>query len=435
MTKQAEEEARKISEKEKKKEKKKIKKKQEEDSCVKEVLEKHKDDPLFSEFIGSHIGKDKHVWGNDTGLLDTDDKQEQASSESEDEGSVVSEVEDQEAETKSEKAKDNKVSDLEYLESLKKKDGKSKDDESEKVATPQHGSTKFFTVKIRGLGYNHKKKHIKQFFHPVKAKSIRVPQKIKGIAYVGFKTERLMKQALDKNKSFLDGKRIFVMKYDELDKDNSSGKEAAPVKVKWKDQEEALKNEESIAESGRIFIRNLSYTTNEDEVRKLFEKYGPLTEVNLPIDRVTRKLKGFGTVTFLMPEHAIKAHAELDGSVLNGRMLHILPGKTKPSAEELMEDGNLTFKEKKDLKAKASAGSSHNWNTLFLGQNAVVDSIATAYNTTKENVLNDAGKGSSVAVRLALGETQLVLDTKKFLEENGVRLDAFNQVLILDYFY
>ena len=33
------------------------------------------------------------------------------------------------------------------------------------------------------------------------------------------------------------------------------------------------------------------------------------------------------------------------------------------------------------------AGSSHNWNTLFLGSNAVADAIAKAYNTTKENVL------------------------------------------------
>lgn len=44
--------------------------------------------------------------------------------------------------------------------------------------------------------------------------------------------------------------------------------------VKWKKQAEALKSEESIAESGRMFIRNLSYTTTEDDIRKLFEKYG-----------------------------------------------------------------------------------------------------------------------------------------------------------------
>ena len=34
-------------------------------------------------------------------------------------------------------------------------------------------------------------------------------------------------------------------------------------------------------------------------------------------------------------------------------------------------------------------------------------------------------KGSSAAVRLALGETQIVAETKQFLEEQGLCLDAF----------
>lgn len=175
-----------------------------------------------------------------------------------------------------------------------------------------------------------------------------------------------------------------------------------------------------------MFIRNLTYTTTEDDIRKLFEKYGPLSEVDLPVDRMTRKPKGFGTVTFLMPEHAVKAYSELDGSILDGRMLHILPGKAKASLENIDTD-DLTYKQKKELQTKATAGSSHNWNTLFLGQNAVADAIASRYNTTKEKLLEDGSNGMSAAVKLALGETQLAQDTKAFLEENGVCLDAFNE--------
>lgn len=61
--------------------------------------------------------------------------------------------------------------------------------------------------------------------------------------------------------------------------------------------------------------------------------------MNLPVDRTTRKPKGFGTVTFLMPEHAIRAYSELDGSILNGRMLHLLPGKTKSSLMDHLDQG------------------------------------------------------------------------------------------------
>lgn len=60
---------------------------------------------------------------------------------------------------------------------------------------------------------------------------------------------------------------------------------------------------------------------------------GPITEVNLPIDKNTRKPKGYGIVTFLMPEHAVQAYLKLDGSILQGRMLHLLPAKAKETPE------------------------------------------------------------------------------------------------------
>jgi len=38
-------------------------------------------------------------------------------------------------------------------------------------------------------------------------------------------------------------------------------------------------------------------------------------EVNLPVDRFTKKIKGFAHVKFSPPENAVKALADLDGSV------------------------------------------------------------------------------------------------------------------------
>ncbi|XP_050579590.1 probable RNA-binding protein 19 isoform X2 [Bombus affinis] len=400
---------------------------------IREALEKHKDDPLFMEFLESHA-TDKAIWKNDT-ILATIQTKELSDNEVNDikssdqyndkEDSKEEDDEEEERKEKEPKIADKVISDLEYMESLKRKEKNIEERIPSDKSKSKHGSIKLFTVKLRGLAYNHKKKNIKQFFHPLKAKSIRISPKIKGIAYVGFKTEQHLRKALQKNKSFLDGRQIFVMQY-EAKEYNSDEAENKDDNVRWKKQLEALRSEESIAESGRMFIRNLSYTITEDNIRQLFEKYGPLSEVNLPIDRITRKPKGFGTIAFLMAEHAVKAYSELDGSILDGRMLHVLPAKAKSDPMEEL-DKRLTYKQKKELKAKITAGSSHNWNTLFLGQNAVADTIAATYNTTKERVLEDGSKGLSAAVKLALGETQLVQDTKKFLEENGVCLDAFNQ--------
>lgn len=71
----------------------------------------------------------------------------------------------------------------------------------------------------------------------------------------------------------LDGKRIFVMK--SIGKDDNDNESNETKKYsKWKQQEEMLANEESIAESGKIFVRNLSYTVTQDDIEQLFVKYG-----------------------------------------------------------------------------------------------------------------------------------------------------------------
>lgn len=58
--------------------------------------------------------------------------------------------------------------------------------------------------------------------------------------------------------------------------------------------------------------------------------------------------------------------------------------------------------------------------------NAVADVMAEKYNTTKSGILDDASS-SSLAVRMALGETQIVTETRKFLVSQGVKLDVFGQ--------
>lgn len=42
---------------------------------------------------------------------------------------------------------------------------------------------------------------------------------------------------------------------------------------------------------------------------------GPLSELHYPIDGLTKKPKGFAFVTFMFPEHAVRAYAEVDGQV------------------------------------------------------------------------------------------------------------------------
>jgi len=233
----------------------------------------------------------------------------------------------------------------------------------------------FFHVKLCNLPYKFKKKHVKAFLAPLKPPSVRLPPKIHGIAYVGFLTEKERNQALNKHKSLHEGHQIFVIKYEkplaESGEGSGGGSHAAGAGAnpKWRQQEESLSGAETVGESGRIFVRNLTYSVTEDDLRELFATFGPLTEVNLPIDRLTRRSKGFAFVTFMMPEHAVAAFSQLDGTTFQGRLLHLIPGKVKEGEEEEEGEGGegASFKKKKAQKEKAAAGSSHNWNSLFLG--------------------------------------------------------------------
>ncbi|RZC31811.1 RNA-binding protein 19 [Asbolus verrucosus] len=381
----------------------------EDDDKLRKSKTKYQDDPMFEEFLELHAPEEKKKLHKIV---------ERTSIETQ-ENDNVDESEHDETENETDlqnKLADEKISDLEYMHKLMKKK------ETKQASTKKEPKNiELFTLKLKGLPYSCKKKDIKHFLKPVTPFSIRRPTKIHGIAYVGFKTEKDFKKALLKDRT---GKRISVAKYSKIKSDNLDSHDNIR-KNKWSTQEEAIKNEETIAESGKIFIRNLAYTTTEDDIENLFKKFGPLAEVNLPIDSVTKKIKGFGTVVFVMPEHAVKAYGDLDGSVLHGRMLHLLPGKSKDVVENEIPEESSNYKKKKAAKEKSQAGSSHNWNSLFLGHNAVAEVIADNYNTSKEKVLAIHGQDSA-AVRLALGETQIVAQTKKYLEQEGVILDAFS---------
>ena len=47
----------------------------------------------------------------------------------------------------------------------------------------------------------------------------------------------------------------------------------------------------------KLYVGNLSFDTTEEQVRGLFEGYGPVTDCFLPTDRESGKVRGFAFVT------------------------------------------------------------------------------------------------------------------------------------------
>ena len=71
-----------------------------------------------------------------------------------------------------------------------------------------------------------------------------------------------------------------------------------------------------------IYIGNLPFSTDETEVKGLFEAYGTVNSVNLITDRDTGRLRGFGFVE-MDDADAAKAIESLDGQDFGGRSLKV----------------------------------------------------------------------------------------------------------------
>ena len=73
--------------------------------------------------------------------------------------------------------------------------------------------------------------------------------------------------------------------------------------------------------STNIYVGNLPFSTDADEIRDLFTAYGEVESVNLITDRDTGRLRGFGFVSMSSGGHeAIEA---LNQRELGGRNLTV----------------------------------------------------------------------------------------------------------------
>ena len=186
-----------------------------------------------------------------------------------------------------------------------------------------------------------------------------------------------------------------------------------------------------VGETARLFVRNLPYVATEEEVEAHFEQWGPLREVHIQRDRGTKQSKGVAYVQYDLGAHAVMAMESADGQIFQGRLLHVLPGAApKVVAQEegagggggggeRRGEGEGLYKRRRQEEQRADGEAGYNWNSLFLASNTVADATAQRLGTSKAAVLGKESEGSA-AVRLALGETQMLGETRSMLEEEGL---------------
>ncbi|KAJ8754528.1 hypothetical protein K2173_005689 [Erythroxylum novogranatense] len=107
-------------------------------------------------------------------------------------------------------------------------------------------------------------------------------------------------------------------------------------------EQEAVNEEEQLKptvsdEDGKLYVGNLPYSMNSDQLAEVFQEAGRVINVEVIYDRVTDRSRGFGFVTMGSVEEAKEAIKMLNGSQVGGRTVRVnFPEVPKGGEREVM---------------------------------------------------------------------------------------------------
>ncbi len=88
----------------------------------------------------------------------------------------------------------------------------------------------------------------------------------------------------------------------------------------------------------KLYVGNLPFTVDEQELKNLFSEYGSVTSVQLITDRDTGRSKGFGFVEMSDDAEAGNAIDEMNGKDFGGRPVIVNEARPRES-----RDNNRSF--------------------------------------------------------------------------------------------
>ena len=75
--------------------------------------------------------------------------------------------------------------------------------------------------------------------------------------------------------------------------------------------------------STKLYVGNLSFDVTESDVRDMLSKHGPVNEINVIMDKITGRARGFAFATMETEEGAKAAILALNGKDWKGRALTV----------------------------------------------------------------------------------------------------------------
>ncbi len=89
-----------------------------------------------------------------------------------------------------------------------------------------------------------------------------------------------------------------------------------------------------------IYVSNLSFNVQDEDLRDYFEDYGEVTSAKVITDKFTNRSRGFGFVEMTDDAAAEKAIKELNGAMVDGRSISVSVAKPR---EERSNNNKRSF--------------------------------------------------------------------------------------------
>jgi RNA recognition motif-containing protein len=87
----------------------------------------------------------------------------------------------------------------------------------------------------------------------------------------------------------------------------------------------------------KLYVGNLPYGTNDEEIKEAFSAAGTVTEAAVIIEKMTGRSRGFGFVSYETQEEADKAIEMFNGKDFGGRVLVV--NEARPMQPRAPRDG------------------------------------------------------------------------------------------------